>query len=211
MCPMTEEELARVWVGGHRKLRRDPAFGPWVRRIGSIHLPVSGVTPFFYLVRAICYQQLAGKAARTIHRRFIEAVGCDVSPENVLRLSESTLRGAGLSGNKLGAIRDLAKKIQSGELEVHDLEMRSDEEIVSRLTVVKGIGDWTAHMYLMFRLHRPDVWPVGDLAVRAGYARVQGMAEDPSKKELRPLGDPYRPWRSAAAWYCYRALETELT
>ena len=208
---MIEEELARVWVGGHRKLRRDPAFGPWVRRIGSIHLPVSDVTPFFYLVRAICYQQLAGKAACTIHGRFIEAVGRDVSPENVLRLSESTLRGAGLSGNKLGAIRDLAKKIQSGELEVHDLEMRSDEEIVSRLTVVKGIGDWTAHMYLMFRLHRPDVWPVGDLAVRVGYARVQGMAEDPSKKELSPLGDPYRPWRSAAAWYCYRALETELT
>tara|TARA_Y100001001_G_scaffold80477_1_gene78487 strand:- start:85 stop:711 length:627 start_codon:yes stop_codon:yes gene_type:complete len=208
---MTKEELARVWVGGYKKLKSDPAFGPWVRRIGSIHLPVSDVTPFFYLVRAICHQQLAGKAARTIHRRFIEAVGRDISPENVLCLSESTLRAAGLSGNKLGAIRDLATKIQSGELEVHDLEMRSDEEIVSRLTLVKGIGEWTAHMYLMFRLHRPDVWPVGDLAVRAGYARVQGMAEDLSKKELRPLGDPYRPWRSAAAWYCYRALETELT
>jgi len=208
---MTKEELARVWVGGYKKLKSDPAFGPWVRRIGSIHLPVSDVTPFFYLVRAICHQQLAGKAARTIHGRFIEAVGRDVSPENVLCLSESTLRAAGLSGNKLGAIRDLATKIQSGELEVHDLEMRSDEEIVSRLTIVKGIGEWTAHMYLMFRLHRPDVWPVGDLAVRVGYARVQGMAEDLSKKELRPLGDPYRPWRSAAAWYCYRALETELT
>ena len=208
---MTKEELARVWVGGYKKLKSDPAFGPWVRRIGSIHLPVSDVTPFFYLVRAICHQQLAGKAARTIHGRFIEAVGRDVSPENVLCLSESTLRAAGLSGNKLGAIRDLATKIQSGELEVHDLEIRSDEEIVSRLTLVKGIGEWTAHMYLMFRLHRPDVWPVGDLAVRAGYARVQGMAEDLSKKELRPLGDPYRPWRSAAAWYCYRALETELT
>jgi len=208
---MTKEELARVWVGGYKKLKSDPAFGPWVRRIGSIHLPVSDVTPFFYLVRAICHQQLAGKAARTIHGRFIEAVGRDISPENVLCLSESTLRAAGLSGNKLGAIRDLATKIQSGELEVHDLEMRSDEEIVSRLTIVKGIGEWTAHMYLMFRLHRPDVWPVGDLAVRAGYARVQSMAEDLSKKELRPLGDPYRPWRSAAAWYCYRALETELT
>ncbi len=208
---MTKEELARVWVGGYKKLKSDPAFGPWVRRIGSIHLPVSDVTPFFYLVRAICHQQLAGKAARTIHGRFIEAVSRDVSPENVLCLSESTLRAAGLSGNKLGAIRDLATKIQSGELEVHDLEMRSDEEIVSRLTLVKGIGEWTAHMYLMFRLHRPDVWPVGDLAVRAGYARVQGMAEDLSKKELRPLGDSYRPWRSAAAWYCYRALETELT
>ena len=208
---MTEEKLARVWVGGYKKLKNDPAFGPWVSRIGSIQLPVSDVTPFFYLVRAICHQQLAGKAARTIHGRFIEAVGRDVSPDNVLRLSEPTMRGAGLSGNKMGAIRDLATKIQSGELEVHDLEMKSDEEIVSRLTLVKGIGEWTAHMFLMFRLHRPDVWPVGDLAVRVGYAKVQGMAEDPSKKELRPLGDLYRPWRSAAAWYCYRALETELT
>ena len=208
---MTEEKLTRVWVGGYKKLKNDPAFGPWVRHIGSIQLPVSDVTPFFYLVRAICHQQLAGKAARTIHGRFIEAVGRDVSPDNVLRLSESTMRGAGLSGNKLAAIRDLATKIKSAELEVHDLETRSDEEIVSRLTLVKGIGEWTAHMFLMFRLHRPDVWPVGDLAVRVGYAKVQGMAEGLSKRELRPLGDLYRPWRSAAAWYCYRALETELT
>jgi len=208
---MTEEKLAHVWVGGYKKLKADPAFGPWVRRVGSIQLPVSDVTPFFYLVRAICHQQLAGKAARTIHGRFIEAVGRDVSPDNVLRLSESTMRGAGLSGNKMGAIRDLATKIKSGELEVHDLETKSDKEIVSRLTLVKGIGEWTAHMFLMFRLHRPDVWPVGDLAVRVGYAKVQGMAEDLSKRELRPLGDLYRPWRSAAAWYCYRALETELT
>ena len=208
---MTEEKLARVWVGGYMKLKNDPAFGPWVRRIGSIQLPVSDVTPFFYLVRAICHQQLAGKAARTIHGRFIEAVGRDVSPDNVLRLSESTMRGAGLSGNKMRAIRDLATKIKSGELEVHDLETKSDEEIVSRLTFVKGIGEWTAHMFLIFRLHRPDVWPVGDLAVRVGYAKVQGMAEGLSKRELKPLGDLYRPWRSAAAWYCYRALETELT
>ena len=208
---MTEEKLARVWVGGYKKLKNAPAFGPWVRRIGSIQLPVSDATPFFYLVRAICHQQLAGKAAHTIHGRFIEAVGRDVSPDNVLRLSESTMRGAGLSGNKMRAIRDLATKIKSGELEVHDLETKSDEEIVSRLTLVKGIGEWTAHMFLIFRLHRPDVWPVGDLAVRVGYAKVRGMAEDLSKRELKPLGDLYRPWRSAAAWYCYRALETELT
>ena len=208
---MTEEKLAHVWVGGYKKLKNDPAFGPWVRRIGSIQLPVSDAAPFFYLVRAICHQQLAGKAARTIHGRFIEAVGRDVSPDNVLRLSESTMRGAGLSGNKMRAIRDLATKIKSGELEVHDLETKSDEEIVSRLTFVKGIGEWTAHMFLIFRLHRPDVWPVGDLAVRVGYAKVQGMAEGLSKRELKPLGDLYRPWRSAAAWYCYRALETELT
>ncbi len=208
---MTEEELTTAWIGGHRKLRKDPVFGPWVRQIGPIRLPVSDATPFFHLARAVCYQQLAGKAARTIHRRFIETLGGDVCPENVLRLRESTLRAAGLSGNKLGAIRDLATKIRSGELRVHDLGMQADEEIVRRLTIVKGIGEWTAQMYLMFRLRRPDVWSVGDLAVRVGYARVQSMTERPSKKELEPLGDPYRPWRSAAAWYCYRALETELT
>jgi len=208
---MKEEEFIRIWHGGYRKLRNDLAFGPWVRRIGSIRMPVLDAAPFSYLVRTICHQQLAGKAARTIHRRFIEAVGPDLCPQNVLRLPESTLRGAGLSGNKLAAIRDLAIKIQSGELELNDLEMRSDKEIISRLTIVKGIGEWTAHMYLMFRLHRPDVWPVGDLAVRAGYARVQGMTGELGKKDLRLLGDPYRPWRSATAWYCYRALETELT
>ena len=110
---MTKEEFARVWVGGYKKLKRDPAFGPWVRCIGSIHLPVSDVTPFFYLVRAICHQQLAGKAARTIHGRVIEAVGRDVSPENVLCLPESTLRAAGLSGNKIGATESLSPNLES--------------------------------------------------------------------------------------------------
>ena len=207
---MTDFVLETVWTGGRRKLGKDPIFGPWAKQIGTIRLPVSEEPPFYYLVRAICYQQLAGKAARTIHGRVVDALRGDVSPPKVLRVRETTLRRAGLSGNKLAAIRDLATKVRSGEVEVHDLEQQPDDEIVRRLVTVRGIGVWTAQMYLMFRLHRPDVWPVGDLGVRAGYAKVHALEPYPTAKELEPLGDIYSPWRSAAAWYCYRVLDTEL-
>jgi len=202
--------LVPSWSGGRRKLGRDPVLGPWVKRIGTIRLHEMTDEPFFYLVRTICYQQLAGKAAATIHGRFLEALKGDVTPARVLRISESRLREAGLSRNKLAAIRDLATKIRSGECEVHDLEGQPDDEVVRRLVLVKGIGEWTAQMYLMFRLFRPDVWPTGDLGVRAGYAKAHGHDVPPTAKELAPLGDEYRPWRSAAAFYCWRILETEL-
>jgi DNA-3-methyladenine glycosylase II len=202
-----KEKLVTIWTGGRRRLGKDPVFGPWVARWGTIRVPVSNELPFYYLARAIVYQQLAGAAARTIHERFIAALGGDVSPERVLRVRESTLRKAGLSSAKLAAIRDLASKVRSGEVEVHDLHEQSDDEVVSRLVKVRGIGPWTAQMYLMFRLHRPDVWPVLDYGVRAGYAKIRGLADLPSSKQLGPLGDAYRPWRSAAAFYCWRALE----
>lgn len=207
---MSEPKVDTIWTGGRRKLLKDPTFGPWAREVGPVRVPISEEPPFFYLARAICYQQLAGKAARTIHGRFIEALGGEVTPAKVLRAPEQKLRGAGLSRNKLAAIRDLATKLRSREVVVDDLEEQPDVEVVRRLTLVKGIGTWTAHMYLMFRLHRPDVWPVGDLGVRAGFAKIHGMAEAPSAKELEPLGEPLRPWRSAAAWYCWRVLDTEL-
>jgi DNA-3-methyladenine glycosylase II len=133
-----------------------------------------------------------------------------VTPDKVLRVRETTLRKAGLSGNKLAAIRDLATKIRSGEVGVHDLEEQSDEEVVRRLVQVRGIGEWTAQMYLMFRLYRADVWPTGDLGVRAGYGKAHEWEEPPTAKALEPLGEPFRPWRSAAAFYCWRILETEL-
>ena len=204
-------ELRATWSHGRRFLGKDPLFGPWVREIGTIRVPVHPEEPFYYLARAICYQQLAGAAAATIHGRFCEALKGDISPAKVLRTRESTLRGAGLSRNKLAAIRDLASKIRSGEVEVHDLGDQPDEEVVRRLVKVRGIGEWTAHMYLMFKLFRRDVWPVGDLGVRAGFAKVHGMETPPTQKELLPLGEPYRPWRSAAAFYCWRVLETELS
>jgi len=201
------EKLETIWTGGRRKLGLDPVFAPWVKRVGTIRVPVSNEQPFYYLARSIVYQQLAGAAARTIHGRFIEALGGDVSPERVLRARETTLRKAGLSAAKLAAIRDLAAKVRSGEVEVHDLHEQSDDEVVNRLVKVRGIGPWTAQMYLMFRLHRPDVWPVLDYGVRAGFAKIHALDELPGQKQLGPLGDAYRPWRSAAAFYCWRALE----
>ena len=205
-----EPKWVTAWTGGRRKLGRDPVMGPWVREIGTIKLPEMTDEPFYYLARTICYQQLAGAAAATIHGRFVTALKGEVTPAKVLRARETTLRKAGLSRNKLAAIRDLADKIHSGEVEVHDLCDQPDEEVVSRLVKVRGIGEWTAQMYLMFRLHRPDVWPTGDLGVRAGYARAHELDPPPTAKELEPLGEPYRPWRSAAAFYCWRILETEL-
>ena len=203
--------LKVLWTGARRRLGKDPAFGPWVKRVGSIRVPVSTEDPFVYLVRAIVYQQLAGAAARTIHGRLVAALGGDVTPARLLATRESMLRKAGLSANKLAAIRDLADKVRSGDVELSDLQTQTDEEVTRRLTLVRGIGPWTAQMYLMFRLHRPDVWPVGDLGVRSGFAKIHGLAAPPVQKELEPLGQGYRPWRSAAAFYCWRALETDLS
>ena len=134
----------------------------------------------------------------------------EVTPTKALRVRESTLRKAGLSAAKAAAVRDLATKVRSGEVVIDDLEEQPDDEIVRRLTLVRGIGPWTAQMYLMFRLQRPDVWPVLDLGVRSGFAKIHGLEDAPTAKELEPLGDRFRPWRSAAAFYCWRALENEL-
>lgn len=199
-----------VWPEATARLAEDPVFGPLVREVGPVTVTTTDEPPFVYLARAIIYQQLAGAAARTIHGRFVKALKGEVTPEKVLRVRESTLRKAGLSGAKTRAVRDLARTIRDGEVEVGDLPDQTNEEIVRRLTTVWGIGVWTVEMYLMFRLHRPDVWPVGDLGVRAGYARLHGLDDTPGAKDIGPLGETYRPWRSAAAWYCWRALEIDL-
>lgn len=203
-------EQVTLWTGGKRKLRKDPDFGPWVAQVGVIRVPESREEPFVYLARSIIYQQLAGAAARTIHGRFVEALKGEVTPAKALRVRETTLRKAGLSAAKAAAVRDLATKVRSGEVEVGELEEQSNEEIVRRLTLVKGIGPWTAQMYLMFRLHRPDVWPVLDLGVRSGLKKILGLDAALGPKDMEPLGERYRPWRSAAAFYCWRALENEL-
>jgi 3-methyladenine DNA glycosylase/8-oxoguanine DNA glycosylase len=195
-------------AAAHAALAADPALGPWVERIGPVRLRKVTETPFEYLARAIVYQQLAGAAASTIHARFVASLRGKVTPRRILGASDETLRAAGLSRGKLAALRDLAAK--APRLGLDDLPRLDDDEVERRLTSVRGIGPWTAHMFLIFFLRRADVWPTGDLGVRAGYARIHGLAEVPRAQDLIPLGDPYRPWRSAAAWYCWRALETEL-
>lgn len=196
-----------IWAAGTRLLREDPAFGPLVKKAGPIRDTRPPATHFQTLARAIVFQQLAGAAARTIHDRFVTAVGGDVTAEAVLQTAEDRLRGAGLSRNKLRALRDLASKVADGTVPLGEMDHLEDEAIIEQLTTVWGIGRWTAEMFLMFHLLRPDVWPVDDLGVRSGWARAHGLAEPPTAAALKPLGEPYRPWRSAVAWYCYRAVE----
>lgn len=190
-------------------LSGDAVFGPLVDRVGPVAMrePDPSETPFQALLRAIVYQQLAGAAARTIHGRVVRALGERVDPPAVLAAADDALRGAGLSAAKLRAVRDLAEQVADGRVALDDLDLLGDEEVVERLIRVRGIGPWTARMYLIFNLRRPDVWPVGDLGVRNGWARVHGLEATPTPKELLPLGEPYRPWRSAVAWYCWRAVE----
>jgi 3-methyladenine DNA glycosylase/8-oxoguanine DNA glycosylase len=163
---------------------------------------------FESLANAIVFQQLHGAAARTIWGRVRGLVDGPFTPAGVLAQSEEALRGAGLSGNKLASLRDLAWKVDTGEVQLERIGRLADHEIVDHLTAVRGIGPWTAQMFLMFNLRRLDVWPTGDYGVRAGYARAFELPAMPSAKELEPLGDALRPYRSLAAWYCWRVADT---
>ncbi len=162
---------------------------------------------FAVLVRAILSQQLAAGAARAIHGRFVTALGGRVTPARVLAAPPEMAAGAGLSRAKAAAVRDLAEKVSTGQVALSGLGRRSDDEVVAHLVTVRGIGRWTAEMFLLSSLRRPDVWPVDDLGVRAGYARAWGLDALPTPGELAPLGDRFRPLRSTVAWYCWRAAD----
>ena len=187
---------------------RDPAIAKLVDAAGLPKLRPPQATHFQALVRSILYQQLAGTAAAAIHGRLIAALDGRVEPDAVLALSDETLRGAGLSGNKAASIRDLAAKVVDGTvvLDPRGLRREPDDEVIARLTTVRGIGRWTAEMFLLFQLRRLDVWPTGDLGVRRGYGLAHAIPM-PTPKELEARGEPYRPYRSVAAWYCWRAVE----
>ena len=159
------------------------------------------------LARAICFQQLAGRAAQTIHGRFVALVDGDVTPDAVLALTVEQMRSAGLSGAKTASIRDLAEKVLAGLVELDRMNRLPDDQVVRELTLVRGIGEWTAHMFLMFQLGRLDVWPIGDLGVRAGYARMHGREVPPTPKELEPEGERFRPFRSVVACWCWREVD----
>lgn len=202
-----DEPLREVWPEATARLQGDPAFGPLVRQVGPVRLRARPDDPFAALSAAIVYQQLAGAAARTIHGRFVDALGGRVRPEAVLAAGDEVLRGAGLSRNKLAALRSLATAVTSRELDLGTLDELADDEVVRALTRVKGVGPWTAHMFLLFDLQRPDVWPTGDLGVRNGLARLLALPEPPTPRQAEWVGVGYRPWRSAVAWYCWRAVE----
>jgi DNA-3-methyladenine glycosylase II len=199
---VTHVQAARILAA------RDPVIARLLADAGLPRLSRATEPHFATLVRAIVYQQLAGRAATAIHGRLIAALGGDVQLEGLIGLSDETLRSVGLSRNKMASLRDLAAKVADGSvvLSPRGLSRKSDDEIVADLSAVRGIGPWTAEMFLMFQLRRLDVWPVGDFGVRRGFGLAWKIPM-PTARELGPLGDPYRPYRSVVAWYCWRAAE----
>jgi DNA-3-methyladenine glycosylase II len=186
---------------------RDAVLAGLVARVGPIrHRPLDPDGPFGALVRAIVYQQLAGNAARAIYGRLRATVGDTLDAEALSDTPDAALRAAGLSANKLASLRDLAAKVVDGTVVLTRTSRRSDEELIAQLTTVRGIGRWTAEMYLLFQLRRLDVWPVDDLGVRQGYALAWRIDPTPTAKELEPLGERFRPYRSIVARYCWEAV-----
>jgi 3-methyladenine DNA glycosylase/8-oxoguanine DNA glycosylase len=190
----------------------DPPLARLVDQVGDFRLqPAATASVFGALSEAIVYQQLTGKAAATIYGRvcalFPRSPGAP-TPRNILRASDEKLRGAGLSRNKVLALRDLAARTAAGSLPtLDDLHAMDDDTIVERLTEVRGIGRWTAEMLLIFRLGRPDVLPADDYGVRKGFAVAFRKRALPTPKELAKRGERWRPFRTVASWYLWRALE----
>jgi len=187
---------------------RDPVVARLVDLAGPPKFPRPTDTHFGTLVRSVTHQQLAGAAAQAIHGRLVAALDGDVTPERLLATPTEDLRASGLSGSKVASLQDLATKVLDGTvvLDNRRLARESDDEVVARLTTVRGIGRWSAEMFLMFHLRRLDVWPTGDLGVRKGFG-LAWEVPTPTPKALEALGDPYRPYRSVVAWYCWRAVQ----
>jgi DNA-3-methyladenine glycosylase II len=195
-------EAAQVLAG------RDPVLADLVARGGPMRLSRSRLSPFEALVQAIVYQQLAGAAASAIYGRLIAALAAQVTPERLLALSDETLRTVGLSAAKVLSLRDLAAKVLDGSVDLRPraIARQSDEAVTARLSSVRGIGPWSAQMFMIFQLRRLDIWPVGDYGIRKGYGLAWGIPT-PMPRELEPRGDPFKPYRTVLAWYCWRAAE----
>ena len=188
----------------------DPAFERIVAAAGPFTPRVPDGDYFNTLARAIVYQQLAGRAAAAIHGRFVALYDGQPTARAILQTPIEDLKRVGLSTNKATSILDLALKTSDGTVPLERIDELSDEEIVSRLTTVRGIGRWTTEMFLIFHLRRPDVWPIDDYGVRKGFASIHNLDEPPKPKELQQRGEIYRPYRTVAAWYCWRAVDTVL-
>jgi DNA-3-methyladenine glycosylase II len=188
-------------------VRRDSSFAAVAERAGPVRLRARRQPDAFgALARAIVYQQLAGAAATAIYGRFIALFDGSFTAEAVLLMPEERMRSAGLSGAKTASIRDLALHVADGRLPINRLSRLDDDEIVRQLSDVRGIGRWTAEMFLIFQLGRLDVWPVDDLGVRRGYQLIHELTAMPTPKALMAEGDRFRPYRTIAAWYCWQAV-----
>jgi DNA-3-methyladenine glycosylase II len=202
-------------VSAERLAGSDPVMAALVERVGEIDLETrlrrrSEERPadaYGALLRAIVGQQLSTKAARTIYLRVLDLFdGATPAPERLLEASEEDLRGAGLSGRKVEYVRDLASHVLSGELELEELDRLSDEEVIEEIVAVRGLGEWTAEMFLIFHLERPDVLSGGDLGIRKAVRIEYGLEEMPAPQRVLEIGEPWRPHRSLASLYLWESL-----
>lgn len=190
-------------------LRRDPVLARIIDRIGDYNVQFSD-PDFNTLVRSIVSQQLSGKVAAVIFGRLAAAVPDGrLTPENILKLRTERMRKLGLSGQKTAYIRDLAKHAKRGKISFPDLPGMTDQQVIEHLTQVKGIGVWTAHMFLIFALQRPDVLPTGDLGIRSAIRKAYVLEELPGSAEIEQLAGRWRPYCSVASWYLWRSLENQ--
>jgi len=186
--------------------KSDPVMAAIIERIGPYRMQF-GEPTFHSLAEAILYQQLNGKAAVTIFNRFIALAGDPLTPKGILKLSDAEMRGVGLSRQKTAYLRDLAEKTAAGLLEFERLPDLPDDEVIAHLTQVKGIGIWTAHMFLMFTLRRPDILPTGDYGVQAAIKKHYKKRKWPKPAVMEKIAKPWTPYRSIACWYLWKSLD----
>jgi DNA-3-methyladenine glycosylase II len=208
--PMSTRSLTpEDYVRARRMLmRRDRVLGATIRLIGPCGLARrQHADHLSALAASIISQQLSGKAAATIYARF-RALFPDgvITAQGLSDLDDQTLRSVGLSGQKVGYLRDLCARIGDGRLNLDELDRLPDEDVIGRLVAVKGFGRWTAEMFLMFRLHRPDVLPVGDLGIVKAIQKLYRLKKRPNPRKVLQIGEPWRPYRSEACWYLWRSL-----
>lgn len=188
--------------------KSDPVLSAIIKSIGPCRMEFA--EPVFHnLAEAIVYQQLNGKAAATIFKRFAALAGEPLTPEGILKLSYEQMRGVGLSKQKSAYLRDLAEHTHRGDLDFTRLPDLSDEEVIEHLTQVKGIGVWTAHMFLMFSLRRPNVLPVGDFGVRSAIRKHYRKRKMPNPKQMEKIAKSWEPYRSIACWYLWCSLDVK--
>lgn len=186
--------------------KSDPILRALIDKVGPCRMEF-GEPTFHSVAEAIIYQQLNGKAAVTIFKRFTDAAGSPVTPEGILKLTDTQLRAVGLSKQKSSYVRDLAEKAKSGLLDFSRLHEQSDDEVIQHLTQVKGVGVWTAHMFLMFTLRRPDVLPTGDYGIQAAMKKHYRKRKLPKPKDMEKIAKAWAPYRSIACWYLWRSLD----
>jgi DNA-3-methyladenine glycosylase II len=186
--------------------RSDPVLRAIIERVGPCRMEY-GPAEFSSLAEAIVYQQLNGRAAVTIFNRFADLAGRPIRPEGILRLTDEQMRSVGLSKQKSAYLKDLASKTAAGVLEFARLPKLSDEEVIQHLTQIKGIGVWTAHMFLMFSLRRPNVLPTGDYGVQMAVKKHYRKRKLPKPKDMEKIAKAWEPYRSVACWYMWRSLE----